>query len=315
MANPDSSGSLLATLAQLKVITSPPGTAAGTVARGAAASHVQRMDSQVLADVLWLRLRQEATEALAAAPMLAPLFVESILNRRSFEAAIFHRVATRLKNDIVGIGVLVDGFYRATEAEPALIGALRADIAAVVERDPATERFIEPFLYFKGFHALQTHRLAHWLWNNGERDFALYLQSRSSDVFQTDIHPAAHIGKAVFIDHATGLVVGETAVVEDDVTLLQNVTLGGTGKHAGDRHPKVRRGVIIGAGAKILGNVEIGANARVAAGAVVLSSVPENATVAGVPAKILKTAEAAKVAEEFAYLPGHSLTESFDFSI
>jgi serine O-acetyltransferase len=185
----------------------------------------------------------------------------------------------------------------------------------VVERDPATERFIEPFLYFKGFHALQTHRLAHWLWVHGERDFALYLQSRSSDVFQTDIHPAAFIGKGVFIDHATGLVVGETAVVEDDVTLLQDVTLGGTGKHAGDRHPKVRKGVIIGAGAKILGNVEIGANARIAAGAVVLTSVPANATVAGVPAKILKVAEAAKVAKEFEYIPGHSLTDAFDFSI
>jgi serine O-acetyltransferase len=277
MASPDSTNSLRATLGHLKL-----------VANGGSAT---RVDSQVLADV------------------------ESILNRRTFEAAIFHRVASRLKNDIVGIGVIVDAFYRAAEAEPGLIGALRADIAAVVERDPATERFIEPFLYFKGFHALQTHRLAHWLWVGGERDFALYLQSRSSDVFQTDIHPAAVIGKGVFIDHATGLVVGETAVIEDDVTLLQDVTLGGTGKNAGDRHPKVRRGVIIGAGAKVLGNVEIGANARIAAGAVVLASVPANATVAGVPARILKVAEAAEVAKEFEYIPGHSLTDAFDFSI
>lgn len=305
MVNPESSGSLLATLGHLKLV-------AGSAGAGSSAT---RLDSQVLADVLWMRLRQEAKEALVASPMLAPLFVESILNRRSFEAAIFHRVATRLKNEIVGTGVIVDAFYRATEAEPGLIGSLRADIAAVVERDPATVRFIEPFLYFKGFHALQTHRLAHWLWTHGERDFALYLQSRSSDVFQTDIHPAARIGKAVFIDHATGLVVGETAVIEDDVTLLQSVTLGGTGKSAGDRHPKIRKGVIIGAGAKILGNVEIGPNARIAAGAVVLASVPANATVAGIPAKILKVAEAAKVAKEFEYIPGHSLTESFDFSI
>jgi serine O-acetyltransferase len=301
MASPESTNSLRATLGHLKLVAS--------------GSTSTRVDSQVLADVLWLRLRQEAKEALAATPMLAPLFVESILNRRTFEAAIFHRVASRLKNDVVGIGVIVDAFYRAAEAEPGLIGALRADIAAVVERDPATERFIEPFLYFKGFHALQTHRLAHWLWTSGERDFALYLQSRSSDVFQTDIHPAAHVGKGVFIDHATGLVVGETAVIEDDVTLLQDVTLGGTGKNAGDRHPKIRKGVIIGAGAKILGNVEIGANARIAAGAVVLTSVPANATVAGVPAKILKVAEAAEVAKEFEYIPGHSLTDSFDFSI
>jgi len=274
-----------------------------------------RLDSQVLADTLWIKLRQEAQEAMASAPMLAPLFVESILNRRSFEAAIFHRIAARLKNDVVGLGVIVDGFYRATEAEPCLIGALRADIAAVVERDPATERFIEPFLYFKGFHALQVHRLAHWMWRNGERDFALYLQSRSSDVFQTDIHPAARIGKGVFLDHATGLVVGETAVIEDDVSLLQDVTLGGTGKHAGDRHPKVRKGAMIGAGAKILGNVEIGPHARVAAGAVVLVSVPANATVAGVPAKILKLADAAKIAEGFNGLSETSLLDSFDFSI
>jgi serine O-acetyltransferase len=274
-----------------------------------------RMDSQVLADALWVRLRQEAQEALANAPMLAPLFVESILNRRSFEAAIFHRIAARLKNDVVGLGVIVDAFYRAAEADPGLIGALRADIAAVVERDPATERFIEPFLYFKGFHALQTHRLAHWMWRNGERDFALYLQSRSSDVFQTDIHPAARIGKAVFLDHATGLVVGETAVIEDDVSLLQNVTLGGTGKHAGDRHPKVRTGVVIGAGAKILGNIEIGAHARVAAGAVVLMNVPAHATVAGVPAKILKISEAAKIAEGFEELSASTLMDAFDFSV
>jgi len=274
-----------------------------------------RRDSQVLADMLWARLRQEAKEALERAPLLAPLFVDSILNRRSFEAAIFHRVATRLKNDIVGAGVIVDAFYRATEAAPALIGGLRADIAAVVERDPATERLIEPFLYFKGFHALQTHRLAHWLWTNGERDFALYLQSRSSDVFQTDIHPAARIGAGVFLDHATGLVVGETAVVEDDVSLLQNVTLGGTGKQAGDRHPKVRRGTIIGAGAKILGNIEIGERARVAAGAVVVASVPAGATVAGVPAKILRVAEAAQVAAGFGDYLATPLSASFDFSI
>jgi serine O-acetyltransferase len=300
MSSVESQPSLRATLGHLKLVC---GTGA------------PRMDSQVLADVLWLRLRQEAQEALAVTPMLAPLFLESILNRQTFEAAIFHRIAERLKNDVVGLGVIVDAFYRATKSEPCLIGALRADIAAVVERDPATERFIEPFLYFKGFHALQTHRLAHWMWRNGERDFALYLQSRSSDVFQTDIHPAARIGKGVFLDHATGLVVGETAVIEDDVSLLQNVTLGGTGKHAGDRHPKVRRGAMIGAGAKILGNVEIGAQARVAAGAVVLASVPANATVAGVPARVLKVAEAAAVAEAFDPQPEVSLLEAFDFSI
>jgi serine O-acetyltransferase len=160
-------------------------------------------------------------------------------------------------------------------------------LLAVVERDPACTRAIEPLLYFKGFHALETHRLAHHLWISGRKDFALYLQSRSSIVFQIDIHPAAPFGKGIFLDHATGLVVGGTAVVEDDVSILQDVTLGGTGKEMGDRHPKIRRGVLIGAGAKILGNIEVGRCARVAAGSVVLQAVPPNKTVAGVPARVV----------------------------
>ena len=246
-----------------------------------------RPSEETFIDALWLRLRQEAKEAYAHAPMLAPLFVDSIINQPSLEAAAFHRIAARLKNEVVGLGIIVDAFNRAVEDDEGISQALRTDIAAVIERDPACIRFIEPFLYFKGFHALQTHRLAHWLWHHDERDFSLYLQSRSSDVFQTDIHPAARFGKGVFLDHATGLVVGETAVVEDDVCLLQNVTLGGTGKEIGDRHPKVRKGAMIGAGAKILGNIEIGAGARVAAGSVVLRPVPARATVAGVPAKVV----------------------------
>ena len=164
---------------------------------------------------------------------------------------------------------------------------MRVDIQAYYDRDPACDRFLMPVLYFKGFHAIQTHRLAHWLWKKGRRDFALYLQSRSSAVFQTDINPAAKIGKGIFLDHATGLVVGETAVVEDNVSILQGVTLGGTGKEMGDRHPKIRHGVLIGAGAKILGNIEIGHCTKVAAGSVVVKPVPPNKTVAGVPARII----------------------------
>src|SRR5262249_13841350 len=164
---------------------------------------------------------------------------------------------------------------------------MRVDLAAVYDRDPACTRYIEPVLYFKGYHALQTHRLAHWLYERGRVDFALYLQSRSSEVFQTDINPAVPMGKGIFLDHATGLVVGATAVIEDDVSILQDVTLGGTGKEGGDRHPKVRSGVLIGAGAKILGNIEIGASSKVAAGSVVLHPVPPGATVAGVPARII----------------------------
>lgn len=261
-----------------------------------------------LADALWARLRIEAREAYSRAPMLAPLFVDSILNQPSFEAAIFHRIATRLHNNIVGLGVIIDAFNRAFEETPEIADALRADIAAVVDRDPACERFIEPFLYFKGFHAIQTHRLANWLWTSGERDFALYLQSRSSDVFQTDIHPAVRLGRGIFLDHATGLVVGETAVIEDDVSMLQGVTLGGTGKEAGDRHPKVRKGAMIGAGAKILGNIEIGEYARIAAGSVVLRPVPAHATVAGVPAKVVKARDSGNDLEQM-------LIGAYDYSI
>jgi len=237
------------------------------------------------ADPLWNRLRGEAEEAYARAPMLAPLFLDSIINQPSFESAVFHRVGTRLKNDVISLPLILRAFQQALDAEPDLSTAMRADITAVYDRDPACGRFIEPFLYFKGFHAIEAHRLTHWLWHNGNRDFAFYLQSRASEVFQTDIHPAARLGRGLFLDHATGLVVGETAVIEDNVSMLQDVTLGGTGKQAGDRHPKVRRGAMIGAGAKILGNIEIGENARVAAGSVVLTSVPPHTTVAGVPAR------------------------------
>ena len=237
------------------------------------------------ADALWGRLRSEAEEAYDRAPMLAPLFLDSIINQPNFESAVFHRVGTRLKNDVISLPLILRAFQQALDADPDLSTALRADITAVYDRDPACERFIEPFLYFKGFHAIEAYRLTHWLWHNGNRDFALYLQSRASEVFQTDIHPAARFGRGIFLDHATGLVVGQTAVIEDNVSMLQDVTLGGTGKEAGDRHPKVRRGAMIGAGAKILGNIEIGENARVAAGSVVLTPVPAHTTVAGVPAR------------------------------
>ena len=167
---------------------------------------------------------------------------------------------------------------------------------AVADRDPAATRLMEPLLYFKGFHAIQTHRLAHALWKAGRKDFALYLQSRSSEAFQTDIHPAARIGKGIFLDHATGLVVGSTAVIDDDVSMLHGVTLGGTGKERGDRHPKIRRGVLIGAGASIIGNIEVGHCARVAAGSVVLATVPPKKTVAGVPARVVGEAGCAEPA-------------------
>jgi serine O-acetyltransferase len=268
-----------------------------------------------LSDGLWGRLRSEAEEAYDRSPKLAPLFFESILNQPSFEAAVFHRVAARLKNDVISLPLIVQGFSRAFAEDPTIGAALRADIVAVFDRDPACERLIEPFLYFKGFHALQAHRLNHWLWHTGERDFALYLQSRSSEVFQTDIHPAAQIGRGIFLDHATGLVVGETAVIEDDVSLTQDVTLGGTGKEAGDRHPKIRRGVLIGVAAKILGNIEVGEYARVAAGSVVLKAVPPHATVAGVPAKIVRIAASGEPSRDMDQVLSDLPYDSFDYTI
>jgi len=269
----------------------------------------------VAREELWSQMRNEAAEAYERAPVLGRLFVDSILDQPSFEAAAFYRIAFRLKNDVLSLAALIAAFDRALSAEANLGETLLADIVAVMERDPACERFIEPFLYFKGFHAIQTHRLAHWLWGNGERDFALYLQSRSSDVFQTDIHPAARFGRGIFLDHATGLVVGETAEIGDDVSLLQNVTLGGTGKETGNRHPKIRQGVMIGAGAKILGNIEIGSYARIAAGSVVLRSVEPYATVAGVPARVIKTDTQRDPSRRLDQLLCDLSNEALDYSI
>jgi serine O-acetyltransferase len=248
-------------------------------------------ESAAVTDALWARLRKEAEEAYQREPKLASLFFDSILNQPSFATAVFHRVAVRMRSDVVSLPLIVQAFSKACEDDPCIVEAAKADIAAVLDRDPACSRLIEPLLYFKGFHAIQAHRLNHWLWQNGERDFALYLQSRSSEVFQTDIHPAAKFGHGIFLDHATGIVVGETAELGDNVSMLQGVTLGGTGKEAGDRHPKIRQGVVIGAAAKVLGNIEVGAHARIAAGSVVLKNVPSHATVAGVPAKIVRVAD------------------------
>lgn len=245
-------------------------------------------------DPVWARLRREAEAAVAAEPSLGSLIMASVLNQSGFEAAVAQRVAARLGHAAVSAELVEQAFQEALAADPEIGQGMRADVAAVLDRDPACYRVLEPVLFFKGFHALQGHRLAHWLWHQGRRDFALYLQSRSSEVFQTDINPAATIGKGVFLDHATGLVVGETAVIEDDVSMLHSVTLGGTGKQGGDRHPKIRKGVLIGAGAKILGNIEVGQCSRVAAGSVVLTAVPRNKTVAGVPAKVVGEAGCAE---------------------
>lgn len=246
------------------------------------------------ADAVWLRIRKEAGEMVLREPQLERFIESSILRHDMLESAVIHRIAARLDGPDLPLESIRQAYCSALESQPELGADFRADLIATFDRDPATERFIEPLLYFKGFHAIQTHRLAHWLWRAGRRDFAYYLQSRASAVFQCDIHPAARIGRGIFLDHATGLVVGETALIEDDVSMLHGVTLGGTGKQSGDRHPKIRHGVLIGAGAKILGNIEVGPCARVAAGSVVLRPVPRNVTVAGVPAKVIGEAGCAE---------------------
>lgn len=266
-------------------------------------------------DALWSRLRHEAEEACEREPNLATLFYDSILNQPSFETAVFHRIAARLKSDVIPLPLILQAFHRANADDGCFSEAIKADIAAVLERDPACNRLIEPLLYFKGFHAIQAHRLTYWLWHHQERDFALYLQSRMSEVFQTDIHPAAKFGHGIFFDHATGIVVGETAVLDDNVSLLQNVTLGGTGKEAGNRHPKIQQGVVIGAAAKVLGNIVVGAHARIAAGSVVLKPVPPHATVAGVPAKVMYIADRDEPAQSMDQTLSDMAYQGFNYSI
>jgi serine O-acetyltransferase len=258
-----------------------------------AATDIRQLDSvNVLktVDPIWDSMRDEARIAAERDPLLAAFLYSTVINHRSLEECVIYRICERLDHPDMQAILLRQTFDEMLSDWPEWGSTLRVDIQAVYDRDPACLRFMEPVLYFKGFHAIQTHRLAHWLLNRGRRDFALYLQSRASSVFQTDINPAARIGKGIFLDHATGLVVGETAVIGDNVSILHGVTLGGTGKEGSDRHPKIGNGVLIGAGAKILGNIQIGQCSRVAAGSVVLKEVPPKTTVAGVPAKVVGTA-------------------------
>lgn len=245
-------------------------------------------------DPVWERLRAEAEAMVHCEPALASFAYETVLNHDRLEEAVVHRLADRLGHVVVSPSLIRQTYLEALADAPEIADTFRVDLVAVYDRDPACTRFLEPLLYFKGFHALQTHRLAHWLWQRGRKDFALYLQSRSSEIFQVDIHPAVPVGRGVFMDHATGIVIGATAQLEDNVSILQNVTLGGTGKEGGDRHPKIRAGVLIGAGAKVLGNLEIGHCSKVASGSVVLSDVPPNSTVAGVPARVVGQAGCAE---------------------
>jgi serine O-acetyltransferase len=238
-------------------------------------------------DPIWDAIRSEAAEIVEREPVLGGFVHANVLDHDRLEDAICARVAQRLGHEDLSANLIGKKFQQTLKADPTVAEAFRADLAAVADRDPACSRRIDPLLYFKGFHALQAYRFAHWLYFNGERDFAFYLQSQSSRVFGVDIHPAAKVGHGIMLDHATGIVIGETASVGDMTSLLHGVTLGGSGKESGDRHPKVGKCVLIGAGAKILGNITVGDCSRVAAGSVVLKNVAPKTTVAGVPARVI----------------------------
>jgi serine O-acetyltransferase len=220
-------------------------------------------------------------------PALAGFVHATILQHERLEQALTYHLARKLGGEDMSPLAIREMFDDAVAADPAIGQAVRADLSAVFERDPACHSYVEAFLFYKGFHALESFRIAHWLWSRDRKAMALFMQSRISNLFAVDIHPAARIGQGIMLDHATGIVIGETAVVEDDVSIMQDVTLGGTGKESGDRHPKIRRGVLISLGAKVLGNIEIGEYSRVGAGSVVLKSVPAHCTAVGVPAKLV----------------------------
>jgi len=239
------------------------------------------------ADTLWESIRLQTRKQAESEPVLASFLYATILNHATLESALSFHLANKLDSPALPAMAVREVIEQALADDPGISVALRADLQAVNERDSACCSLVTPLLFFKGFHALQAYRIAHWLSLQGRTSLALFLQNRISSVFAVDIHPAAKIGKGIMFDHATGIVIGETAVVEDNVSIMQSVTLGGTGKEAGDRHPKVRQGVLISAGAKILGNIEIGECAKVGAGSVVLKSVPPRTTVAGVPARVV----------------------------
>lgn len=255
--------------------------------KGKHVSCCEPKDGRIDPVVLFNTIKQEALSALELDPALNVLFQSTILKHNSLSDMIAGRVAARLSTRELNEETLFQIFVEQIGKIEQLEDIIARDISAVFHRDPACNRFMEPVLYLKGFLAIEAHRFAHSLWHAGRKDLALFLQGRSSCVFQTDIHPAAKMGRGIFLDHATGLVVGETAVIGNDVSMLQGVTLGGTGKESGDRHPKIGHGVLIGAGAKVLGNITVGDCSKIAACSVVLKPVEAYSTVAGVPAKVV----------------------------
>ena len=236
---------------------------------------------------LWRDLRLAADEAARAEPHLGSLLNAAVLSHSDLAGALSFQIARKLGDAELAAMSVREVCQSAFAADPAIVKAAEADLQAVSERDPAIKSLLQPFLYFKGYQALQAWRVSHWLWTEGRETLAFHFQSRISELFQVDIHPAARMGSGLFLDHGTGIVIGETAVVGDEVSMLHAVTLGGTGAERGDRHPKIGRGVLLGAGAKVLGNITIGDYAKVASGSVVLTPVPAGCTVAGVPARLV----------------------------
>lgn len=242
------------------------------------------------ADDIWANVISEATQAASNEPTMAKLLDEIFLSRKNLFDCVCYRISAKLESRTRHDMGIVKTFIEAFIADESIRKNVVKDIVAIRHRDPACQFYMNPILYFKGFHAITTHRVAHWLWNNGNVHTAYYLQSLMSDVFAVDIHPAAKFGGGILLDHATSFVAGETTIVEDNVSILHEVTLGGTGNEIGDRHPKIKSGVLIGAGAKLIGNITIGNCAKIGAGSVVLNDVPAHTTVAGVPAKPIASA-------------------------
>lgn len=238
-------------------------------------------------DPVWDQITREADQAVQDEPLIGGFLHACILHHKSIEKALSYRIAAKLASNEMSMVVIREIVEDAYADQPSLIEAARADLMAIYERDPACHRLLQPILYFKGYQAVQAYRVAHYLWTQGRRDLAYFVQMRVSEIFGVDIHPGARVGKGIMIDHAHSIVIGETAVVGDNVSMLHSVTLGGTGKEEEDRHPKIGDGVLIGAGAKVLGNIKVGNCSRIAAGSVVLEEVPPCKTVAGIPARIV----------------------------
>lgn len=260
------------------------------------------MDTTV-SDLYWKELQEEATKVASSEPLLRAALEKSVLNSSGFDQALARVCSYSLANNIVGRTELYSMCMQAYESQPELLEIAACDMRAVIARDPASaDSVVVPFLFLKGPRVLQLWRVSHWLWEQGRKSLSRYVQCAISDVFGVDIHPAARIGRGIMLDHALGIVIGETAVVGDMVSMLHGVTLGGTGKVSGDRHPKVGRGVMIGAGAKVLGNIHIGEGAKIGAGSVVLDDVPPHTTVAGVPART--------VGRPIEYMPSLSMDQT-----